>query len=555
MTSLGNYEVSLLLGKGGMGEVWRASDTRLGRDVAIKTLPPEFSNDVDRLTRFEREAKVLASLNHPHIAAIYGLEASAGTRFLVLELVDGETLADLLKRGPLSMPEALRLSLQIAEAIEAAHEKGIVHRDLKPANIKVTADGKVKVLDFGLAKAWQAEAGDVGNSPTLSMAATAQGIILGTAAYMAPEQARGQAVDHRADIWAFGCVLFEMLTGRQTFRGDLVSDILASVLVREPEFAELPPTIPPRLRESLQRCLEKNPKRRWQAIGDLRVELERILANPNEGLAPAASVVSTPKASVMAVLPYAAAAAIVAAAAAWMLKPAPAPEPRPLVRFEFEVPQNPGFRGTGRPVLAFSPDGRHFAYNTPTGVFLRSMDTLTSRLVPGTESALTTPFFSPDGQWLAFWSNEATALQKIAISGGAPVTIGPAVNPFGATWSPDGQILFGQPEGIKRVSANGGSPELVICIQGRRRGARPVPHARRKDDPLHADPCRRRHTLGSSRSDCAGARRSAQGADPRRRRRQVTFQPGISCTRWVTSCTRSRSISIGSKPWAGPSRS
>ena len=336
--TLGNYEVSVLLGKGGMGEVWRASDTRLGRDVAIKTLPPEFSEDVDRLTRFEREAKVLASLNHPHIAAIYGLEASAGTRFLVLELVDGETLADLLKRGPLSMPEALRLALQIAEAIEAAHEKGIVHRDLKPANIKVTADGKVKVLDFGLAKAWQAEAGDVGNSPTLSMAATAQGIILGTAAYMAPEQARGQAVDHRADIWAFGCVLFEMLTGRQTFRGDLVSDILASVLAREPEFAELPPTIAPRLKEALQRCLEKNPKRRWQAIGDLRVELERILANPNEGLAPAASVVSTPRSGVMAVLPYAAAAAIVAAAGAWMLKPAPAPEPRPLVRFDFEFP-------------------------------------------------------------------------------------------------------------------------------------------------------------------------------------------------------------------------
>jgi len=466
--TLGNYEVSVLLGKGGMGEVWRASDTRLGRDVAIKTLPPEFSEDVDRLSRFEREAKVLASLNHPHIAGIYGLEAAAGTRFLVLELVDGETIADLLKRGPLSMPEALRLSLQIAEAIEAAHEKGIVHRDLKPANIKVTADGKAKVLDFGLAKAWQAEAGDVANSPTLSMAATAQGIILGTAAYMAPEQARGQTVDHRADIWAFGCVLFEMITGRPTFRGDLVSDILASVLVREPEFAELPPTIAPRLKEALQRCLEKNPKRRWQAIGDLRVELERILANPNEGLTPAASVASPPRAGVKAALPYAAAAAIVAAATAWTLKPAPAPEPRPLVRFEFEVPTNPtnpGFRGTGRPVLAFSPDGRHVAYNTPTGVFLRAMDTLTSRLVPGTESGLTTPFFSPDGQWLAFWSNEATALQKIAISGGARVTIGPAVNPFGATWGRDGQILFGQPEGIKRVSANGGSSELVIAIK------------------------------------------------------------------------------------------
>src|SRR5687768_11117478 len=461
--TLGNYEVSVLLGKGGMGEVWRASDTRLGRDVAIKTLPPEFSEDVDRLSRFEREAKVLASLNHPHIAAIYGLEASAGIRFLVLELVDGETIADLLKRGRLPMPEALRLSLQIAEAIEAAHEKGIVHRDLKPANIKVTAEGKVKVLDFGLAKALQAEAADVSNSPTLSMAATAQGIILGTAAYMAPEQARGQAVDHRADIWAFGCVLFEMLTGRPTFRGDLVTDILASVLVREPEFGELPPTIAPRLKEALQRCLEKNPKRRWQEIGDLRVELERILANPNEGLAPAPRVVSTPGAGVKAVLPYAAVAAIVAAAGAWMLKPAPAPEPRPLVRFDFEVPLTTGFRATGRQVLAFSPDGRHFAYNVPAGVFLRSMDTLTSRLIPGTEPALTNPFFSPDGQWLAFWSNDADALQKIAIGGGAPVTIAPAANPYGATWGRDGQILFGQLDGIKRVSANGGSPEMVFA--------------------------------------------------------------------------------------------
>ena len=453
------------------------------------------------------------------------------------------------------MPEALRLSLQIAEAIEAAHEKGIVHRDLKPANIKVTADGKVKVLDFGLAKAWQAEAGDVGNSPTLSMAATAQGIILGTAAYMAPEQARGQAVDHRADIWAFGCVLFEMLTGRQTFRGDLVSDILASVLAREPEFAELPPTIAPRLKDALQRCLEKNPKRRWQAIGDLRVELERILANPNEGLAPAASVASTPRAGVKAVLPYAAAAAIVAAAGAWMLKPAPAPEPRPLVRFEFEVPQNPGFRGTGRPVLAFSPDGRHFAYNTPTGVFLRSMDTLTSRLVPGTEPGV----------------DDAVLFSRRPMAGVLVERGDGAAEDCDQWWSAGddwpcrqpirGDVGSRRPDSLRAArghQARVGQRRFTgdgDCVQGRRRGARPVPLARRKDDSLHADPRRRRHTLGSSRSDRAGARRSAQSADPRRKRRRCTSQPGISCTRSVTSCTRSRSIPIGSKPWAGPSRS
>ena len=463
--TLGSYQVSVLLGKGGMGEVWRASDTRLGRDVAIKTLPSEFSDDADRLTRFEREAKVLASLNHPNIASIYGLEVSSGMRFLVLELVEGDTLADVIKRGPLAVAEAVGLSLQIAEAIEAAHEKGVIHRDLKPANIKVTPEGKVKVLDFGLAKALQAESGDVANSPTLSMAATAQGIILGTAAYMAPEQARGQAVDHRADIWAFGCVLFELLTGRQAFRGEMVSDILASVLAREPEFAELPPTIPPRLRETLQRCLEKSPRKRWQAIGDLRVELERVFANPKEGQAPVAAAPTSPRSNWKATLPYVAAAALVAAAATWMLKPAAAPEPRPLVRFDFEVPPRPDFRGTGRPVVALSPDGRHFAYNTVDGVYLRAMDTLTSRLIPGTEVATTTPFFSPDGEWLAFWSNAATALQKISIGGGAPVTIGPATNPFGASWGRDGQILFAQPDGIKRVPADGGTPELVIAAK------------------------------------------------------------------------------------------
>jgi serine/threonine-protein kinase len=461
-STLGNYEVSVLLGKGGMGEVWRASDRLLGRDIAIKTLPTEFSEDVDRLSRFEREAKVLASLNHPNIASIYGLEASAGTKFLVLELVEGDTLADLIKRGPLSVAEAIRLSLQIAEAIEAAHEKDVIHRDLKPANIKVTPEGKVKVLDFGLAKALQAEAGDVANSPTLSMAATAHGIILGTAAYMAPEQARGQAVDRRADIWAFGCVLYEMLTGRQAFRGEMVSDILASVLAREPDFAELPPTIPPRLREALQRCLEKSPRKRWQAIGDLRVELERILANPTEGSAPVADASPAAKANWKMVLPYVAAGALVAAAT-WALKPAPTPEPRPLVRFDYEVPLTPAFRGTGRPVVAFSPDGRYFAYNTADGVYLRAMDALTSRLIPGTEVATTSPFFSPDGEWLAFWSNDATALQKISIAGGVPVTIGPATNPFGASWGRDGQILFAQPDGIKRVSSDGGTPELVIA--------------------------------------------------------------------------------------------
>src|SRR6185436_6330254 len=283
--SLGSYSITGPLGKGGMGEVWLARDGRLGRDVAIKVMPAEFATDPDRLARFEREAKVLASLNHPNIAAIYGVEQASGQQFLVLELVDGDTLAERIARGPIPIDDAVKLAIQIAEGVEAAHEKDIVHRDLKPANIKLTTDGKIKVLDFGLAKAFEGSASEpsVFNSPTLSLAATAQGVILGTAAYMSPEQARGQMVDRRTDIWAFGCVLFEMLTGRHAFRGDHVSDILASVLAREPEYTDLPASLRPRLKDALRRCFEKNPKRRWQAIGDLRVELEQILADPAAG--------------------------------------------------------------------------------------------------------------------------------------------------------------------------------------------------------------------------------------------------------------------------------
>ena len=465
-TTVANYEIRAAIGKGGMGEVWQARDSRLGRDVAIKTLPPALATDADRIARFEREAKVLASLNHPNIAGIYGFEAHAEWRFLVMELVAGETLAERLARGPMPIEEALRLGLQIAEAIEAAHEKDIIHRDLKPANIKVTPEGKIKVLDFGLAKALQADADDMNaaNSPTLSLAATAQGLILGTAAYMSPEQARGQAVDRRTDIWAFGCVLYEMLTGRPAFRGDMVSDILASVLAREPEFAELPSSLNPRLTAVLRRCLDKNPRRRWQAMGDLRVELEQILADPRPAILPAA--VTTQRTTLRSVLPYVAASAIVAGAAAWFLKPSPAAAPAPIVRFEFEVTRNQPFRGTGSAVVALSRDGRHFAYNTATGVYLRSMDTLTSRLIPGTEAAVVNIFFSPDGEWLGYWSPRTLSLQKISIGGGAPVTIAATDNMFGAAWGHDGNILFAEPQGIMRVSSDGGSPELIIKNSG-----------------------------------------------------------------------------------------
>ncbi len=287
--TLSNYRVTAALGAGGMGEVYRATDTKLGRDVALKVLPAAFAADPERLSRFEREARVLASLNHPGIAHLYGFEKATlpdGTEvhFLAMELVEGEDLAERLKRGPVPVDEALAIARQVAEALEEAHEKGIVHRDLKPANVKVTPDGKVKVLDFGLAKAWSGDgpgatsSADLSQSPTLAHTGTAAGIILGTAAYMSPEQARGKAVDKRADIWAFGVLLYEMLTGGRLFTGETVSDVLAAVLTREPEWAALPPRTPWRVRELLRRCLERTPRQRLHDVGDARLAIEDVLA-------------------------------------------------------------------------------------------------------------------------------------------------------------------------------------------------------------------------------------------------------------------------------------
>jgi serine/threonine protein kinase len=278
-----HYEVTSQIGKGGMGEVYQAKDTKLGRDVAIKVLPKEFALDTDRVARFQREAKLLASLNHPNIAAIYGLEKSEGTHFLVMELIEGDTLKDRIKSGPIPVEEALKLALQMAEALEAAHEKGVIHRDLKPANIKITPDGKVKVLDFGLAKAYVGDQDKISlaDSPTISAAATQQGVILGTAAYMSPEQARGKPVDKRADIWAFGVVLYEMLTGKSLFSGEDVSSTLAKVLEREPDFLTLPQNLHPRIRLLLERCLKKDPRTRYHDIADVRVDIQEVLADPS----------------------------------------------------------------------------------------------------------------------------------------------------------------------------------------------------------------------------------------------------------------------------------
>ena len=288
---MGCYEVLSLLGAGGMGEVYRARDTRLKRDVALKILPSDFINDPQRMMRFEREAQLLAALNHPSIASIYGLEESSGTRALVMELVEGPTLAERIRQGPLPLEEALLLARQIAVALEYAHERGIIHRDLKPANIKLARDGGVKVLDFGLAKALfdESSAADVSSSPTFSDAATRAGIILGTAAYMSPEQARGKAVDRRVDVWSFGCVLFEMLTGKPAFVGETVSDTLAAVLTKEPESERLPPETPPAVRRLLERCLQKDLKKRLQAIGDARIEIEDSVAGKDSAGAPGVS--------------------------------------------------------------------------------------------------------------------------------------------------------------------------------------------------------------------------------------------------------------------------
>jgi len=463
--SLLHYSIVEKIGKGGMGEVYRAKDSKLGREVAIKVLPEEFSRDADRVARFQREAKLLASLNHPNIAAIHGLEESGGTQFLVLELVEGETLADQIKRGPIPVVESLKLALQIAEALEAAHEKGIIHRDLKPANIKVTPEVKVKVLDFGLAKAFAGEQVELNlsNSPTLSDMATQQGVILGTAAYMSPEQARGKVVDRRADIWAFGCVLYEMLTGRVAFQGEDVSEILASVIKADVKLDLLPANIHPRVHEVIIRCLQKDLKRRYSSIADARYEIEQALADPGGVLVQpvtSAKHKRRPRLAIPWVVAAVVAAAIIAGVAGWMLKQ---PEPRQVIRSEYYLPEGQQFYNTSYPQLAVSPDGRQFVHVTAKGLYLRSLDEFGAKPIIGTETNPVNPFFSPDGQWIGYFSAADRKLKKIGINGGAPVTICDASLLIGASWGEEDRIVFAEyGTGIAGVSANGGTPELLV---------------------------------------------------------------------------------------------
>jgi serine/threonine protein kinase/Tol biopolymer transport system component len=473
--TLAHYEITSQIGKGGMGEVYQATDTKLGRDVAIKVLPEEFAQDTDRVARFQREAKLLASLNHPNIAAIYGLEESDGTNFLVMELVEGQTLAERIQGGPVNVEETLKLGLQIAEALEAAHDKGVIHRDLKPANIKVTPDGKVKVLDFGLAKAFAGEQDqiDLSQSPTLSDMATQQGVILGTAAYMPPEQAKGKPVDKRADVWAFGVVLFEMLTGRSLFTGETSSEILAAVIKSEPEWNRLPQNLHPRIRLMLERCLEKDVKSRSSGIGEVRADIDKVLADPS-GVFAQTITAESPQKKLRTILPWVAAAIVVAGVVGWFLKPAPPPEPRPVMQFEYDLPKDQEFAQLSlfSPVT-ISKDGTKIAYVANGQLYLRDINQLTARPIQGTDDGPITPFFSPKGQWIGYLSIADGQLKKIAITGGTPVPICDAGFITGASWGEDDTILFSALGVIMQVSANGGTPEAIVKAEENERFVSP----------------------------------------------------------------------------------
>jgi eukaryotic-like serine/threonine-protein kinase len=475
-TRLGPYEIVALVGSGGMGEVYRARDAKLGRDVALKVLPEAFARDTERVTRFQREAKFLASLNHSNIASIYGFEDSGSTHALVIELVEGPTLADRIKQGPISTNEALLIAKQICEALEYAHERGIVHRDLKPANVKVTADDAVKVLDFGLAKALEGDAAslDISTSPTISRLATMQGVLLGTAAYMSPEQAKGKSVDRRADIWAFGCVLYEMLTGQQTFTGETVTDTLAAVIMKDPDWSRLPATTPIRVRVLLQRCLQKDPKQRLRDIGDARISLDEVLSGAPDPALAGASQAAAPL--WRRALPWAVATVFVLTTALLAFihfreKPTASAE---LTLLEIPLPENttPDLAGP----FALSPDGRQLAFivlgsDGVSQLWVRPLDSIEARPLPGGESSAGIPpfFWSPDSRFIAF--DSGGKLEKIDISGGPPQTLctigGRAV---GGTWNRDGVIIFSMPPGtLMRVSADGGPATPLTTLDSSRR--------------------------------------------------------------------------------------
>lgn len=461
---LGSYEIISPLGVGGMGEVYRARDTKLGREVAIKVLPEAFSEDKERLARFEREARLLASLNHPNVAAIYGLETSESLQYLVLELVEGETLQEHIAKGTVSIYEALPLFQQIAQALEAAHDKGIIHRDLKPANIKITLDDKVKVLDFGLAKSYEAETSeevDLSQSPTITRHATQAGVILGTASYMSPEQARGKVVDKRADIWAFGCVLFEALTGRQAFPGDTLSDVLATVLAREPELDKLPETTPSSIRALLRRCLRKEPEKRLRDIGDARLEIEDALNGGIDDVS--VPVAAKPQTGWRRTMPWLL-AGLMAVLAIGVYTQFPALVTPQIVRTSVIIP------GLERGMFDVSPDGTKVVYapgknrDEERRLHVRRLDEDESTPIPGTEMA-SSPFFSPDDKWIGFF-HQGVQLKKVPLDGVGAVTLTTKSFQFGGDWGPDDSLVFQLDEDgrLARISADGGDPEVLTTL-------------------------------------------------------------------------------------------
>ncbi|MBI4918250.1 MAG: protein kinase [Acidobacteria bacterium] len=485
---LGPYEIVARIGAGGMGEVWRATDTRLGRQVALKLLPEGFADDPERHARFEREARVLASLNHPNIAHLYGLEhletEASGRRplhALVMELVDGEDLAERLARGPIEVDEAIPIARQVAEALEAAHEQGIVHRDVKPANVMVRPDGTVKVLDFGLAKAWQGEppSPDLANSPTVTSAYTQAGVLLGSVSYMSPEQARGRAVDRRTDTWAFGAVLFEMLTGRKLFDGPTVPDILAAVLRAEPDLAALPAAVPAPVRDLVARCLVRDPRRRLQSIGEARIVLEDALASPPPGVAVGPGPTASPsrpaptgrRGAVLGVLlPV---AAVLGAALGWLI---PRAHPVPaVVRSSLLPPPGTQFFLSSRQPgpVSLSPHGDRAVFAAQDGagtvrLWVRALAASEAAALAGTEDG-SYPFWSPDGRSIGFFAGGK--LKRVAADGGPVFTLCDAPFGKGGTWNAAGDILFAPSygTGLFRIPADGGQPAPVTVLDRARK--------------------------------------------------------------------------------------
>src|SRR5687767_836414 len=462
-TRLGVYEIQSALGAGGMGEVYRARDSKLGRDVAIKVLPEAVVSDPERVVRFEREAQLLAAINHPHIAGIYGLEQTSSQHFLAMELVEGESLAERLRGGALPLDETLAVARQIGEALAAAHEKGIIHRDLKPANVMLTRDGSVKVLDFGLAKivdSPSAASSSVSMSPTLSLPATMAGTILGTAAYMSPEQARGRSVDKRTDVWGFGCVLFEMLSGKRAFEGEDATETIAAVVRAEPNWSALPKDVPARVASVIRGCLVKEPRQRF---ADISIPLYLL----GEDRVPATAPPPVANRARRAFLPWSAvallAAALVATVALWA--PWQTREAEPM-RFAIVTPpaQPVQVSATDR-VVEISPDGRLLAYvaivSGQSRLMLRPLDRLEVREIAAQN--LRSPFFSPDSKWIGFV--QGNDLKKVAVSGGAAITIMrlPSL-PRGISWGSDDRIVFATTDrstGLMIIPAVGGEPQVL----------------------------------------------------------------------------------------------